>query len=83
MGFFYERWTSGDPLWERINARASESPRITAEALAEQRSSLGPRLYAAEFDNEFLEETDQVFSEESIERIFEQDDPDAALGLRP
>lgn len=79
LGFFYDRWISGDPLWERINARASESPRITAGALAEQRASLGPRLYAAEFDNEFLEETDQVFSEDSIERIFEQDDPDAAL----
>jgi hypothetical protein len=57
-GFFYERWTSDDPAWERINAKASDSARISAEALAEQRATLGPRLYAAEFENEFLEDVD-------------------------
>lgn len=78
-GFFHERWVSDDPTWERINAKASESPRISTEALAEQRASLGPRLFAQEFDNEFLEEVDQVFSEDAIESIFDHDGPDAAL----
>lgn len=79
LGFFYDLWTSNDPMWERVNAKASESPRISAAALAEQRTILGPRLFAAEFDNEFLEEVDQVFSEDSIDRIFSADDPDASL----
>jgi hypothetical protein len=77
-GFFYERWESGDPVWDRINARAADSPRISPEALAEQRASLGERLYAQEFENLFLEETDQVFSTDSIDAIFEDDDTDGA-----
>jgi hypothetical protein len=79
LGFFYERWSSDDPAWLRINAQASESPRIFVEALAEQRATLGARLYASEFDNEFLEETDQVFSEDSIEAIFNDSGHDAGL----
>ena len=69
LGFFYERWSSGDPAWQRINAKASESPRISAEALAEQLASLGPRLYAQEFNNEFLESIGQCFSTEVILRL--------------
>jgi hypothetical protein len=72
-GFFFERWTSGDPSWDCINARACDSPRFSPEALAEQLASLGPRLYAQEFENAFLEETDQVFSHDSIDAIFEDD----------
>ena len=37
------------------------------------------RLFAQEFENQFLEETDQVFDEDSIDRIFDHDGPDAAL----
>ncbi len=77
-GFFHERWMSGDDTWDRINAKASESPRITPEALAEQLASLGPRLYAQEFENQFLEETDQVFSSDSIDAMFLDDDPEGA-----
>jgi hypothetical protein len=72
-GFFYERWESGDPAWERINAKACDCPRISPEALAEQAASLGPRLYAQEFENMFLEETDAVFSTDSIDAMFEDD----------
>jgi hypothetical protein len=79
-GFFYEHWTSGDPMWERINAKASESPRISPEALAEQRATLGPRLFASEFDNVFLEDVDQVFSQDAIDSIFDNvDGPELAL----
>lgn len=77
-GFFYERFISDDPAWERINARACDSPRISPEALVEQLASLGPRLYAQEFENQFLEETDQVFSADSIEAMFLDDDPEGA-----
>lgn len=72
-GFFYAKWVSADQAWTRINAKASESPRISPEALAEQRASLGPRLYASEFENQFLETTDQYFSSEAIEAAFSDD----------
>ncbi len=72
-GFFYEKWVSADPAWQRVNAKAAESPRISAEALAEQKASLGSRLFASEFENQFLETTDQYFSSESIEAAFSDD----------
>jgi hypothetical protein len=76
-GFFYEHWVSEDAIWERINARAADCPRISPERLLEQRRTLGERGYACEFENEFLEDVDQVFSEASIEAIFRDDGLDA------
>jgi hypothetical protein len=69
-GFFYEKWIDNDPNWLRINAKASECPRIDPAALAEQRKSLGERIYAQEFDNAFVDTFGQLFSDESIEGIF-------------
>jgi len=74
LGWFYEKWSSADPAWQRINAKASESPRISAEALAEQLASLGSRLYAQEFDNQFLESTGQCFATDVILAAFDCDD---------
>jgi hypothetical protein len=73
IGFFYEVFTSDDPQWLRINAKASESPRISQERLAEMRRTLGERAYAAEFENVFTDEVDQVFSEANIEGMFSDD----------
>jgi hypothetical protein len=69
-GSFYGFWISGDPRWERIRARASECPRIASRYLAEQRAILGPRAYAQEYESEFVEFGDQVFSSDSIKDIF-------------
>ena len=69
-GFFYDLWSSRNPRWERIEGRASQSQRISREAIEEQRTTMGPRLFAAEFDNEFLEDWDSVFSAEAIASIF-------------
>jgi hypothetical protein len=75
-GRFWEWWESNDASWERIAGRASESVRITPEALAEQRASLGERLYAQEFDLAFLDSEDSVFTQDSIARLFVDDTPD-------
>ena len=47
VGWFYEAWQSSDPSWERLNAKAEDSPRVSPEALAEQRVTLGERVYSA------------------------------------
>ncbi len=78
-GWFYEVFTGADPAWERINAKASESPRVDPAILAELRSGMGDRQAAAEWDNEFVEAADAVFSEDAIERLLEVDDPSVAL----
>jgi Terminase large subunit, T4likevirus-type, N-terminal len=70
-GFYCSQWENADPTWERITARATECPRIDPEFLAEQRRLLGPRMFAQEFDCQFVEAVDQVFSTESIEAIFQ------------
>jgi hypothetical protein len=77
-GFFFDQWETAAPGWERIIARASSCPRIDPAFLEEQKRLLGPRLYAQEFDCEFVEMIDQVFSTESIDAAFTDDDPDAA-----
>jgi hypothetical protein len=78
-GFFFDLWTGGDPRWQRIEGRASESRRISPEALEEQAATMGPRLFAAEFGNEFLEDWDSVFSAAAIASIYDRDDDELAL----
>lgn len=78
-GWFYERWIADDPSWERINARAADSPRISKQRLAEQKKSLGERLYSQEFENEFIEAEGQLFSDETIAAIFDHAGFDGAL----
>jgi len=73
-GWFWEQWTAGDPVWERIVSRATECPRIDPAFLAEQRRMLGPRMYSQEHECEFVETTGQLFSSESIDRCFVGDD---------
>ena len=73
IGFFYDVFSSDDPQWLRVNAKASESPRISPERLAEMRRTLGERGYAAEFENMFTEEVDAVFTEANIESMFTDD----------
>jgi hypothetical protein len=48
-GWFYERYISDEKDWERINARAADSPRIPKARLEEQKRSLGERLFSQEF----------------------------------
>jgi hypothetical protein len=72
-GFFYECWSGGDEQWTRINARADQSPRISKTLLQEMARTLGERRYAAEFENMFTEEVDQVFTEANIEGMFTDD----------
>jgi Terminase large subunit, T4likevirus-type, N-terminal len=72
-GFFFERWETAEPGWERITARATECPRIDPEFLSEQRRVMGPRLFGQEFECDFVEAIDQVFSSESIDAMFHDD----------
>jgi hypothetical protein len=78
-GWFYDVFTGADPSWERINARASESPRTDRALLEEMRASMSEREFAAEFDNVFVSSADAVFTEDAIERMLELDPPSVAI----
>ncbi len=66
-GIFYEEWTEGHG-WDRYEVPASECPRISAEFLDEERTSLPSWAFRQEYECSFEETEDTVFTSEMIER---------------
>jgi len=64
-GVFHEEWTQGDD-WERFEVPASECPRIPPEFLEAERRSMPAWWFAQEYECQFMETEDQVFSHEMI-----------------
>jgi hypothetical protein len=71
-GFFWNEWEYGEG-WERVQAKASECPRISPEFLASERKSLGEMMYRKNYENDFVMSENQCFSQESIDRAFMSD----------
>lgn len=69
-GFFHSTWTSADPTWTRITARATDCPRIPHDFLDEQRRTMGERWFGQEYECSFVDTIGQVFSEEMIRGAF-------------
>ena len=61
-GWFYERWIDDDSTWQRVNAKAIDSPRIDRARLEQQKRDMGERKFSQEFDNVFIEAEGQLFS---------------------
>jgi hypothetical protein len=78
-GTFYELWSSPSPEWHRINAKAADLKRLSCEQLARMREGMTEREWAQEFDNQFLEAEDAVFTEEAVQKLLEIDPPEYAL----
>jgi hypothetical protein len=64
-GFFYAAWTGSEP-WERVKVTAEMNPRVSAEFLAEERRTLGPRWFGMEYLCEFGDDIAAVFSTDDI-----------------
>ena len=64
-GHYYKTWTDNQ-AWEKFTLRASDNPRISPEYLAEMKASIGPYMYAQEFECEFVASDTQLISHESI-----------------
>jgi hypothetical protein len=73
-GFFYEAWT-GQEDWERISITADQCPRITKAFLAEERRVMGEWWYKQEYQCEFVEPSDQLFTYESIQAALSDEVP--------
>lgn len=65
-GVFYEEWSEG-ARWERYEVPADKVPRISPEFLAEERHALPDRVYRQEYECQFLDTDDQVFSSDLVE----------------
>ena len=68
-GHFFEAWVS-DEDWERIEVKAKDCPRIPPEFLESERRALGDWWFAQEYECEFKETADQVFSFADVQRAF-------------
>jgi len=64
-GHFWNEWNTGT-TWNRVEVPATAVPRISAEFLAEERSSLGDWWFSQEYLCEFRESTDAVFSHDAV-----------------
>lgn len=71
LGWFYEEWTNGGPSWHRVCVPASSCPRISPEFLRREREAMSPRGFAQEYECQFQDRVDQVFSAEWIEKALD------------
>lgn len=65
-GWFFEAWENGGASWERVKVTASENPRIAPAFLAEEKAAMPPLFFQSEYECEFVETIDQVFSYELV-----------------
>ena len=64
-GFFFNEWESSEG-WYKVSVPAKECPRISPSFLAEERRTLGPWWYGQEYECQFLDTLNQVFSFEAV-----------------
>jgi hypothetical protein len=64
-GWFYDQWTGADD-WTRVRVNAAQCPRISKEFLEEERRRLGPSVFSQEYDLEFIDSSDSMWSVDSI-----------------
>jgi hypothetical protein len=65
-GHFFQEWTAGGDAWERVEIPAVQNPRISAQFLEAERRSLGEWWYRQEYECQFLDAIDQVFSYDAV-----------------
>jgi hypothetical protein len=68
IGWFYDMWIGADD-WTRVRVNASECPRISREFLAEEMRRLGPSVFSQEYDLEFVDASDAMWSADAL--VFE------------
>jgi hypothetical protein len=69
-GYFYKAFTSSD--WVKLKVKASECGRISGAFLKNQLKKLGARMFAQEYECEFVELDRGVFDAESVDGAFQR-----------
>lgn len=72
-GWWWSAWENESSSWKRVKVTADQCPRISADFLREERLSLGERMWLQEYFGEFVETTDQAFTNEAINAAFDRD----------
>ncbi|MCC6539430.1 MAG: hypothetical protein IT162_17900 [Bryobacterales bacterium] len=70
QGFFYREWHEGGPQWTRIEAPATQCPRIPADYLEEERRSMTDLDFRREYLCDFIAADHSYFDPASIDAAF-------------
>jgi hypothetical protein len=65
-GFFHDVWTEGGADWNRTRIEARECPRISEQWLEREKQAMPNFWFRQEFECEFVENSDSVFSFDDI-----------------
>jgi len=65
-GWWFEEWENGGDRWQRVKITADHCPRISADFLDEERRSLGALFYRSEYECQFVDTIDAVFSSADV-----------------
>ena len=79
-GWFYDEWTNGEG-WHRELVKATDSPRISAEFLEQERRSLPEIWFRQEYMCEFVETVDQIFGYDLLDAAL-SDDVEPLFGVQ-
>jgi hypothetical protein len=74
-GFFYHEWTNGASDWHRVRVTARDVPRISPEWLEAERERIGPYWYAQEYDVQFTDLENQIWSSRLIDSAITEEVP--------
>ena len=69
-GHFFDAWHGVGDGWQRIQLLASECPRISSEFLEEEERTLGPLMFAQEYQCRFEDTAQSAFATALIEAAF-------------
>jgi hypothetical protein len=67
-GWFYDQWIGADD-WTRVRVNAAQCPRISKDFLDEEMRRLGPLVFQQEYDLEFIDNADAMWSADAL--VFE------------
>ncbi len=73
-GWFYSAWQDPTAVFEKIEIRAADCPRLTPAFLESERKALGETLFRTEYMLEWLEPQESAFPTEIIDRAFNHRD---------
>jgi hypothetical protein len=72
-GFFFDVWENGGFDWMRTRVTASQCPRISPEWLAKEKEAMPDFWYKQEYECQFVETVDSVFSYADIQAAIDDD----------
>ena len=73
QGHFWHAWENGGDAWHRESITAYQVPRIPADYLVQERREIGDWWFAQEYECQFVDKMDQLFSTASIQAAISPD----------